>query len=60
MSVLVFKDATLLDCVGGEPRYPVSVVIEGNVIKDVADGRAPVTCAAETVDCCGRTLMPGL
>jgi imidazolonepropionase-like amidohydrolase len=60
MSFLVFKDATLLDCAGGEPRYPASVVIEDNLIKDVADGPAPTLNGAETVDCRGRTLMPGL
>jgi len=61
VSVTVFKDATLLDCVGGEPRYPATVVIEDNVIREAADGKASaVPPSADVVDCRGKTLMPGL
>lgn len=61
MSVIVFKDATLLDCTGSEPRYPMTVVVEGNVIRDITDGKpGSISSDAEVVDCKGRTLMPGL
>ncbi len=59
MEYVLFKDATLIDGNGGEPRYPVSVLVEGGRIKEVADGE--IRCAAARgVDCKGNTLMPGL
>ena len=61
MSVVVFKNATLLDCTGGEPRYPAAVVVEGDLIREVLDGNpASLPNGAEVVDCAGKTLMPGL
>jgi imidazolonepropionase-like amidohydrolase len=44
----------------GEPPFPGGVVIEGDRIVDVlTDGRRPGGVAL-TVDCAGRTLLPGL
>lgn len=61
MSVVIFKNATLLDCTGDEPKYPMSVVVEGNVIRDIADGKpGSIPPGAEIIDCRGKTLMPGL
>ncbi len=60
MSYIVFQDATLLDCTGKDPRYPVGVVVEGNRIREIVAGKAAVPAGAEVVDCRGKTLMPGL
>ncbi|MDR3279560.1 MAG: amidohydrolase family protein [Synergistaceae bacterium] len=60
MSLVVFKDATLLDCTGSEPRYPATVVVEDNIIREVGGAGTSVPGGAEVVDCGGRTLMPGL
>jgi imidazolonepropionase-like amidohydrolase len=60
--ITVFTNAVLLDCTGAEPVQGASVVVEGDRIKDVLTKPAagavpgPVT----TIDCKGRTLMPGL
>ena len=60
MSFVVFKDASLLDCVSGEPRYPATVIVEDSVIREVSDSAAAAPKGAEEIDCKGRTLMPGL
>lgn len=60
MPFVVFKDATLLDCTGNEPRYPATVVVEDNVIREITDGKGTTPPNAEVVDCRGKTLMPGL
>ena len=62
MSLTVLTNAFLIDCTGGDPREGAAVVVEDDRIKDVtASGKVgalpgPVT----TIDCGGRTLMPGL
>ena len=60
MARLLFRDATLLDCTGREPVYPAWVAVEDGLITEVGEGAAPNPAGAETVDCRGRTLMPGL
>ncbi|MDR1978455.1 MAG: amidohydrolase family protein [Synergistaceae bacterium] len=60
MSFVVFKDATLLDCTGSAPRYPATVIVEDNVIREIVDGGVLAGTGAEVVDCGGKTLMPGL
>jgi len=60
MSIIAFKDATLLDCTGSEPRHSVTVLVENNVIRDISDGKAAIPSGAEVVNCGGKTLMPGL
>ena len=61
MSVIVFRDATLLDCTGSEPRYPSTVTVEDGIIREISSGGGSSTPGgAEVVDCRGRTLMPGL
>ena len=60
MPIIVFKDATLLDCTGSEPRYPAIVTVEDNIIRDISEGKASVPLGAEVIDCGGKTLMPGL
>lgn len=57
--VTAFVNATVVTGTG-EPPFSGSVVIEGDRIVDVIDGsRAPGTTAL-TVDCAGRTILPGL
>lgn len=60
MSILLFTDATLLDCTGKDPAYPAWVAAEDGIIKEIGTGPVPRFQEAEVVDCKGRTLMPGL
>ena len=59
---MVFVNALLIDCTGGDPLEGAAVVVEDDRIRDVVPGgrvgplRGPVT----TLDCHGATLMPGL
>jgi len=54
-----FVNATIITGTGAPPLSG-SVVIEGDRIADVIEGARPPTGAARTVDCAGRTLLPGL
>jgi imidazolonepropionase-like amidohydrolase len=55
-----FVNATIIPGTG-EPPFPGSVVIEGERIADVRSGsQPPPRATALTVDCAGRTLLPGL
>ncbi|MDR1915841.1 MAG: amidohydrolase family protein [Synergistaceae bacterium] len=61
MPTIVFEDATLLDCKGGDPKYPASVVVEDDKIKDVIEGKpGALPQSAQRIGCRGKTLMPGL
>jgi imidazolonepropionase-like amidohydrolase len=58
---ILFTNATLLDCTGAPPRERASVVVEDGTIKDITvEAPPPGASFATTVDCRGRTLMPGL
>lgn len=58
---LLFTNATLFGCTGAAPEERASVVVEDGIIKDIrTEARAPGGSFATTVDCAGRTLMPGL
>lgn len=59
MNYTIFKNATLIDGNGGDPRFNVSVSVEDNIIKEISEGER-VSVSAEIVDCKGKTLMPGL
>jgi imidazolonepropionase-like amidohydrolase len=54
-----FIDATIITGTG-EPPVPGSVVIEGDRIVDLVAGGRPTVAVALTVECAGRTLLPGL
>jgi imidazolonepropionase-like amidohydrolase len=56
---IILRGATVLPCTGDEPMENATVVVEDGLIKEVSD-RQLGTSADETVDCRGRTLMPGL
>jgi imidazolonepropionase-like amidohydrolase len=54
-----FVNATIISGTGEDP-FPGSVVIQGERIVDVLTGSARPHATALTVDCAGRTLLPGL
>jgi len=60
--ITVFTNAVLLDCTGADPVQGASVVVEGDRIKDVLTrpGAGAVPGQVTTIDCKGKTLMPGL
>jgi imidazolonepropionase-like amidohydrolase len=62
MAITVFTNALLIDCTGKEPMDGAAVVVEGERIKDVIrSGKVgPLKGRVETVNCKGKTLMPGL
>ncbi len=58
MSTILFTNARIVDGTAPEPGAPTSVLVEGGVIREVAD---KITSAdARVIDLGGRTLMPGL
>lgn len=57
-SVLLIKNARLVDGSQDRPSDPLDVVIEGNLIREVGPGLA--SGAGTVIDLAGRTLMPGL
>ncbi len=61
MSVLILKNATLIDGTGREPIPNASVIVEGERIREVlttSPGKVP--SEATTIDCRRQTLLPGL
>ena len=60
MSLVIFKNASLLDCTGAEVQYPAAVTVEGNVIREVSTSSLAARAGADVIDCGGRTLLPGL
>jgi len=61
MNTLVLKNAVMIDGTGSDPVPNGSVIVEGERIREVlagAPGRAPFH--ATTIDCKGKTLLPGL
>jgi len=59
MACVVFENATLFDGVNPEPSHAMFVLVEGNVIKEIA-ARPIKATRAERIDCRGKTVMPGL
>lgn len=59
MTALLFRDATLLDGSGSDPMPHSSVLVEAGRITAVGASLA-APAGARTIDCGGRTLMPGL
>jgi imidazolonepropionase-like amidohydrolase len=61
MTSLLLNDATLLDCTGRDPQPHTSVLVEGGRIARIgAAGSIAAPDGARSIDCAGRTLMPGL
>ena len=61
MAIFALTNARIIDCTGADPIENGAVVIEGERIKEVLAG-APkaLPAGAGTIDCKGRTLLPGL
>ena len=62
MSITIFTNVVLIDCTGADPMEGAAVVVEDERIKDVVPGGhlGPQRGRVTTLDCGGRTLMPGL
>jgi imidazolonepropionase-like amidohydrolase len=61
MSILVLKNAVIIDGTGGDPIVNGSVVLEGERIKEVLRGPSgQLPSDAQTIDCRNQTLLPGL
>jgi imidazolonepropionase-like amidohydrolase len=59
MTMLLFKNACLFDGRNADCPEGMSVLVEGDLIREVSD--RPITARdARVIDCGGRTLMPGL
>ena len=56
--MILFENARLWDGFAEEARPGMSVLVEGEVIREVSD--RPISATATRVDLRGRTLMPGL
>ena len=59
MSCTVFERVRIFDGVNPQLTDEMSVLIDGNEIKEVTDGPIKAN-SADRVECNGRTLMPGL
>ncbi len=59
-AVVVVRAARLLDVESGQVLRDRAVVIEGERIRAVVDGRAPVPAGASAIDLGDVTLLPGL
>lgn len=57
---VVFSNFRLFDGKTASLRDGLSLIVEDNIIKTVAEGSAPAPQGAQMVDCGGRTIMPGL
>ena len=59
MPQILFENGNLFDGVNPELRGGMSVLVDGNEIKEVSD--RPIRAdGADRIDCRGRTIMPGL
>jgi len=59
VSKVVFDNATVFDGIHPGPAESMSVLVEGNEIKELS--RRAIQCdGVERIDCRGKTLMPGL
>ena len=60
MGYKFFKNANLIDGNGGDVRENISVLVEGDRIKEISKNQSAPTYAEDVIDCAGNTLMPGL
>ena len=59
MAQILFENGNLFDGVSPDIRDGMSVLVEGNEIKEVCDRPIRVD-EADRIDCRGKTVMPGL
>lgn len=57
---IVFGNFLLFDGKSTDLRGGLHVLVEGNQIKQIATGEFTAPDGAQTIDCGGRTMMPGL
>ena len=55
---ILFTNASIVDGTADRPQGGMSVLVEGERIREVAEG--PIATQAQAIDLAGRTLMPGL
>ena len=60
MSLIHFRNATIVDGTRPEPRPGSEVVVEHGTIREVSNRPIKLGDADEVIDVGGRTLMPGL
>ena len=58
--ILAIKAAQVIDGRGGSPLRPGLVVVRGERIEAVGDGRLAIPAGARVIDLGGATLLPGL
>jgi imidazolonepropionase-like amidohydrolase len=56
--VTVLRHVTLIDGNGGSPRRDVALVIEGEKIRGITDGKLEPPKGATVIDLSGKTIMP--
>ena len=59
-AVVVVRAARLLDVESGQMLHDRAVVVEGEKIREVVDGRGPLPAGATRIDLGDVTLLPGL
>ena len=57
--IVLFRNGAFVDGTSSDPKGPVDVLVEGNIIREVSDTRITAD-GAQTFDLKGRTIMPGL
>jgi len=57
---IAITDVTLIDSTGAAPRPGVTVIISGNRISKIVDGKPDLAGIHEVVDGAGKFLIPGL
>ncbi|HEY6403446.1 MAG TPA: hypothetical protein VI479_18630, partial [Blastocatellia bacterium] len=57
---IAITDVTLIDGTGAAPRSGVTVIISGNRISEIVDGKPDLAGIRDVVDGKGKFLIPGL
>ncbi len=59
-STLLIRGATIIDGISDAPMSDRSLLIEGNIIRDLPDAGAAAPAGAQVLDLSGRFIIPGL
>ena len=59
-STLLIRGATIIDGLADAPLRDRSILIEGNVIRDLLPANAPPPAGAQVIDLTGKFIIPGL
>src|SRR5215831_9758049 len=59
-TTLLIRGATIIDGLADQPLRDRSLLIEGNIIRDVLPANAPAPAGAQVVDLTGKFIIPGL